>query len=205
MVRISSLSLLVVASLACGYRTGDVEVASSKSNHTKLIPSILTSRDGKDPSDFGWVKSWAAIGDSYTAGIGSGRQLGGIFHNRDDWYCSRYDEAYPVVVNKAFGSAVEKFQFEACSGDRSVQIYDQVQNMDGDLDLVIMTAGGNDLCLVSYKKFLSIFVLQKLTNECLGLNAEGVHFLTIPRRGQVPSCHRPGQQKHRYHSQAQHP
>lgn len=150
MVRISSIFLLTVANLASSYRIADVQVASSKSNHTKLLPNILASRDGKDPADFGWIKRWAAIGDSYTAGIGSGRQLGGIFHNRDDWYCSRYDEAYPVVVNKAFGSAVEKFQFEACSGDRSVQIYDQVKNLDDDLDLVIMTAGGNDLCLVSH-------------------------------------------------------
>lgn len=160
MLRISSISLLAIASLACGYETANVEVASSKTNHTKLIPGILASRDGKDPADFAWVKSWAAIGDSYTAGIGSGRQLGGFFHNRDDWYCSRYDEAYPMVVNKAFGSAVDKFQFEACSGDRSVQIYDQVQKMDGDLDLVIMTAGGNDLCLVSCEDIL-VFLNRK--------------------------------------------
>lgn len=35
----------------------------------------------------------------------------------------------------------------ACSGDRTEDIYKQIQDMEGDMDLVIMTAGGNDLCL----------------------------------------------------------
>lgn len=107
----------------------------------------LFKRDA-DPADFGWIKRWAAIGDSFTAGIGAGLQLGGVFHY-DDWKCSRYDQSYPMVLNRAFGPAVEDFQFVACSGDRSEGIYTQVQNMNGSLNLAIMTAGGNDLCLVS--------------------------------------------------------
>jgi lysophospholipase L1-like esterase len=102
-----------------------------------------------DPTDFGWIKRWAAVGDSFTAGIGSGSQLGGVFHNHEDWKCSRYDQSYPMVLNRAFGPAVTDFQFSACSGDRSGDIYERVNAMDGNLNLVIMTAGGNDLCLVS--------------------------------------------------------
>lgn len=115
-------------------------------DETILEPRIV-QRAG-DPTDFSWIKRWAAVGDSFTAGIGSGSPLGSFLYSQADWSCSRYDRSYPEVLNRAFGKSVEDFQFVACSGDRTEQIYTQVQNMDGDLDLVIMTAGGNDLCLV---------------------------------------------------------
>ncbi|KZL67148.1 esterase family protein [Colletotrichum tofieldiae] len=110
---------------------------------------VLTKR-ATDPANLSWIKNWAAIGDSFTAGIGAGRQLGQAFHNRDDWKCSRYDQSYPMVLNSMFGSSVSKFQYPACSGDRSEQIYKQVtEKLDTDLNLVVMTAGGNDLCLAA--------------------------------------------------------
>lgn len=109
--------------------------------------SLLVKRGG-DPTDFSWITRWAAVGDSFTAGIGSGSPLGTVFTSRADWACSRYDRSYAEVLNRAFGSTVDDFQFVACSGDRTEDIYTQIQNMDGDLDLVVMTAGGNDLCLV---------------------------------------------------------
>lgn len=105
-------------------------------------------RRADDPTSFAWVHRLAAIGDSFTAGIGSGNQLGDVFHRRDDWKCSRYDLSYPMLINNLIGPSIDDFQFPACSGDRSVGIYEQVQAMNGDLDMVIMTAGGNDLCLV---------------------------------------------------------
>ncbi|GAB1318066.1 hypothetical protein MFIFM68171_08276 [Madurella fahalii] len=104
-------------------------------------------RRAEDPMNFGWVEKWAAIGDSFTAGIGSGRQLGNMVLLDKAWKCSRYDYSWPQVVNQALGSSVDKFQFEACSGDRTGGIYDQVDELDRNLDLVMMTAGGNDLCL----------------------------------------------------------
>lgn len=106
---------------------------------------LLTQRDGPDPADFGWIHRWAAIGDSFTAGIGSGSLYS---KQKEDYDCSRYDHSYPALANNAFGPAVQDFQYTACSGDRSQQIFDQVSKMNGNLDLVMMTAGGNDLCLV---------------------------------------------------------
>lgn len=119
-------------------------------------------RDG-DPASMGWIKRWAAIGDSYTAGIGAGQPTGhriteeeiaivapdGIEEIRNNFRCSRYDASYPYVLAEHFPS-VEKngFQYLACSGDRSTQIYDQAKALEGKLDFVTMTAGGNDLCLV---------------------------------------------------------
>lgn len=134
----------------------------------------VSKRADDDPSDFSWVKRWAAIGDSYTAGIGAGRPLGKlsdgenldvdvqpgkIFLNislpnlqisgHDNWYCARYDMSYPMIISRHLGPQVEDFQYAACSGDRAGQIYQQAKQIEGDLDLVMMTAGGNDLCLVS--------------------------------------------------------
>jgi lysophospholipase L1-like esterase len=140
-----SASLLALLSLTNAYVVTRHHLHNETSS--PLVPPELVKRAG-DPADFGWIKRWAAVGDSFTAGIGSGTQLGGIFHNNEDWVCSRYDRSYPMVLNRAFGPAVEDFQFKACSGDRSEGIYKQVNEMNGNLDFVTMTAGGNDLCLV---------------------------------------------------------
>jgi lysophospholipase L1-like esterase len=133
-----------------------------------LIPPLLgndtlpeLAKRDDDPTDFSWVKRWAAIGDSYTAGIGAGNPLGDILTDElsielpdgkisghGDWYCARYDQSYPMILDRLLGGQVEHFQYFACSGDRSEQIYQQAQQLEGDLDLVVMTVGGNDLCLV---------------------------------------------------------
>lgn len=42
----------------------------------------------------------------------------------------------------ALRETVEDFQYVACSCDRSGDIYTQIQGLKGDLDLVVMTAGG---------------------------------------------------------------
>lgn len=131
-------------------------------NKTISDPIIL-KRDGS-PTDFSWIKKWAAVGDSFTAGIGSGNPLGNIFSDAASWTCSRYDRSYVSVLNRAFGSSVEDFQYVACSGARTGGIYDQVQEMDGDLDVVIMTAGGNDLCLVCNPCYSSSQISEKITN-----------------------------------------
>lgn len=67
-----------------------------------------------------------------------------------------------MLVNHALGPAVKDFQYPACSGARSEGIYEQVNDMEGNLNLVMLTAGGNDLCLVSSFKSLphSIRVLE---------------------------------------------
>ncbi|AEO68674.1 uncharacterized protein THITE_2053289 [Thermothielavioides terrestris NRRL 8126] len=124
------------------------QVANASYAASQLQPK-LHARD-KDPSDFSWVKRWAAVGDSFTAGIGSGSPLGSFLTDEPgntNWYCARYDTAYPMIINEALGGCVENFQFVACSGDRTGNIYKQIQELDGKLHLVVMTAGGNDLCL----------------------------------------------------------
>jgi lysophospholipase L1-like esterase len=128
-----------------------VPLAQQANDTTTKRRSGLHRRD-TDPTDFSWVKRWAAVGDSYTAGIGSGSPLGNFNTEKPgetDWYCARYDTSYPMIVNDALGPSVENFQFAACSGDRTGGVYNQIVALEGNLDLVMLTAGGNDLCLVS--------------------------------------------------------
>ena len=123
--------------------------ASSPLQSQRTKKRSIGKRDD-DPSDFSWVKKWAAVGDSYSAGIGAGKPLGNPILDdpeNTNWYCSRYDTAWPVLVNEALGSSVEDFHFVACSGDRTGGVYRQIQALPSDLDLVMLTAGGNDLCL----------------------------------------------------------
>lgn len=135
-------------------RNGTLIIPDDAPLTDSLLPDSLAKRAG-DPADFGWIKKWAAVGDSFTAGIGAGVPLSpaqtelrrrGSEGTDEDWACSRYDRSYAKVLDRAFGDT--EFHFVACSGDRTGDIYDQVRNLDGGLDLVVMTAGGNDLCLV---------------------------------------------------------
>lgn len=121
-------------------------------NRTTKPSPLLQPREDGDPTDYSWVKSLAAIGDSFTAGIGAGNNLGGFLNkkgDRDNYACSRYDLSYPMLVSRVIGPSVKEFQFPACSGDRSGKIFDQVNALKENIDMVVMTAGGNDLCLVS--------------------------------------------------------
>lgn len=130
-----------------------VEQHPDNDNNDTASLAPLVRRVDDNAADFNWITRWAAIGDSYTAGIGAGSALGSFFQKRNDYYCSRYDGSYAQILNKAFGPAVSKFQFVACTGDASDQVYKQVTDqLEKDLNLVMMTAGGNDLCLASVIK-----------------------------------------------------
>lgn len=114
---------------------------------TITLPKELKKRDEfDDPAAFTWVQHFAAIGDSYTSGVGSGARLGGLF-DFGSWWCSRYDQAYPVVMRENIGSEIENFQYPACFGDQTWKIYDQAVALEDNIDLLTLTAGGNDLCL----------------------------------------------------------
>lgn len=148
----TALVLLSLSLLAAGYPHNVIaspsSIFSSPSSTSANEAAVFSRRDGDiNPSDFSWMKRWAAIGDSFTAGIGSGNQMGTVL--TPDWYCSRYSYSYVKILNYAFGPSIQDFQFTACSGDRSTQVYEQATSLKGPLDLVMLTAGGNDLCLAT--------------------------------------------------------
>ncbi|KAK3897846.1 SGNH hydrolase-type esterase domain-containing protein [Staphylotrichum tortipilum] len=140
------LSLGLAATFAAA-----LSIPRQNANHTP-VDGLQRRQIGSDPTSFNWVRRFAAVGDSYTAGIGSGEQLGGLFHNFNDWSCSRYDLSYPMILQQWVGSSIEDFQYPACTGDQTWQVYNQINALAGNLDLVTLTAGGNDLCLVDIIK-----------------------------------------------------
>jgi lysophospholipase L1-like esterase len=134
--RLTVASCLFWISLA----VGDIDLAVPHD----LLSKKLEQR-ASDPRDNSWIRNWAAIGDSFTAGIGSGN----LYSNqKSDWACSRYDYSYPAILNRYFGRSVNRFTYAACSGATSQDISGQISTLPSGQDLVVMTAGGNDLCLV---------------------------------------------------------
>ncbi|CAG8954066.1 hypothetical protein HYFRA_00009167 [Hymenoscyphus fraxineus] len=136
----------------------------SQHNDITKNKSFSLEKRATDPSDFSWTKKWACIGDSFSAGIGSGN----VWSNRKaDVQCSRYDYSYPAILNKKLGPAVKTFEYWACSGDKTVDIHNQVvrmnvynqlsSNLGNNLDFVTLTAGGNDLCLSDMIKSCIMF------------------------------------------------
>ncbi|KAG9698251.1 SGNH hydrolase, partial [Aureobasidium melanogenum] len=93
----------------------------------------------EDPNDQSWITKWAAIGDSYSAGIGCGYLF--------DSDCQRYNFSFPSLINvdERMGDTSREFQFLACSGAVSSQILEtQVPQIADGVQLVTVTAGGND-------------------------------------------------------------
>nr|UMZ45336.1 hypothetical protein [Paramyrothecium sp.] len=114
------------------------------------------SDDWYDPEDFSHITKMAAIGDSYSAGIGAGDRLGGVFEALDptsDYACSRYNHAYPYLLHtdSRFGDEKSrKFQFRSCSGDTTKEVLDtQIPALDSDQQLILLSVGGNDVQLVN--------------------------------------------------------
>lgn len=125
---------------------------SAPSPPVSHIPSLFQRyqrRDNVDPEDQSWIKSWAAVGDSYAAGIGADGRMGGL----GDYFCSRYDQSYPNLMNvdERFGpGANRKFTFWACSGAKTPEINkNQVAKLDDkSQDMITISSGGNDVGLV---------------------------------------------------------
>ncbi|KAF2446049.1 SGNH hydrolase [Karstenula rhodostoma CBS 690.94] len=91
---------------------------------------------------FPWIQRLASIGDSYSAGLGAGDRL--------DFYCSRYAKSYPNILHASLlgHNKNRTHQFLSCSGQTSTEILEtQVPALSDDLDLLTISAGGNDIGL----------------------------------------------------------
>jgi len=83
-------------------------------NMSLPMGSKLELRQAQESADLdnqSWIQNWAALGDSYAAGIGSG--------SRTNFPCSRYNLSYPALmsIDDRMGSNPNrKFTFWACSG-----------------------------------------------------------------------------------------
>ena len=133
------------------------------------FPSLSLGQS-QDPDDLTFINKWAAIGDSYAAGIGAGNVVNG--------YCSRYDGSYANVVNLGLGTDTKdiNFSYEACSGAKIPEITKQANSLDGGQQMITISAGGNDAelmkglndCVFTFKGLLSGNCMDTL-NEIEGI------------------------------------
>ncbi|KAI9711679.1 MAG: hypothetical protein M1812_007112 [Candelaria pacifica] len=134
--------LLIAATLAL------LHYRSTQASPTGLgirTASDLDSRDTPNFYDHSDIKSWAALGDSYSSGIGVGSTL----TSSGSYGCSRYDGGYPTIINTSpsLGDGNRKFQYFACSGATTSDVLNkQLSSLDKP-QMVTLTAGGNDVGL----------------------------------------------------------
>ncbi|KAI8718199.1 SGNH-hydro domain-containing protein [Fusarium sp. LHS14.1] len=123
------------------------------------LGSMLIPRDGNqfddvdswDASDLSYITKLAAIGDSYSAGIGAGNRLGDAGQGSDsqsDWSCGRHDNAYPSLVNqdgRLGDKSKRRFQFQSCSGATLEDLRKrQIPHIDKGQQVILVSAGAND-------------------------------------------------------------
>lgn len=89
------------------------------------------------PSAGATGSGYAALGDSYSAGVGAGSYLS------DSGGCKRSTKAYPYLWNSAH--APSSFAFVACSGATTGDVLDdQLSALNSATGLVSISVGGND-------------------------------------------------------------
>lgn len=123
-----SLIILLTAALA----TSSITISPEQQAPLEAPPS----------TKFPWIRRFASIGDSYSAGLGAGDRL--------DFYCSRYAKSYPHILHTSLlgPNPHRTHQFLACSGQTSTEILTtQVPSLAPSLDLLTISAGGNDIGL----------------------------------------------------------
>ncbi|KAF2790280.1 SGNH hydrolase [Melanomma pulvis-pyrius CBS 109.77] len=107
-----------------------------------LVPAIQIPLQTPPVPRFPWIHKFASIGDSYSSGLGSGSRL--------DWSCSRYASSYPHILHTSLlgADAARSHQFLACSGaSTSMILSDQIPKLEQGVDLLTISAGGNDIGL----------------------------------------------------------
>ncbi|KAK7978042.1 hypothetical protein PG988_005532 [Apiospora saccharicola] len=159
--------------LALAWRVSAVPFGET-SSYGSLSMNRLFGRESHelfDPADLSFITKMAAVGDSYSAGIGAGERLGAAYEIVDpasDHDCSRYDEAYPYLVNTdgrlGDDPSKRKFQFKSCSGAVIKDVVEkQIPTLDYNQQVILVSAGGNDAELTNILN-QCIFQWASLTN-----------------------------------------
>lgn len=133
-------------------RIGDnFTVASLPSKSLAFGGYDLDDDDDFDPTDLSHITKMAAIGDSYSAGIGAGERLGNLLEvldSQSDFMCSRFDQSYPYFINndgRLGDPSKRQFQFRSCSGAVIDDVLTkQIPAIDGGQQVIVLSAGGND-------------------------------------------------------------
>ena len=120
-----------------------------------------------DPDDLSFINKWAAIGDSYAAGIGAGKVV--------DKSCSRYVGSYANLVNVQLGEDRTDigFTYIACSGAKIPAITAQANPLDGGQQMITISTGGNDAQLIVALND-SVFTFKGLFSGSCGATLDNI-------------------------------
>lgn len=111
------------------------------------------------------VYPWAALGDSYAAGPGAGDH----YDENDPDNCYRTMGSYPGELHErfAFEDPRNTLQFLACSGAKTHHMIEkQVPLMAGDLQMVTLSIGGNDIGFGGIAKACLIKPIGESDEDC---------------------------------------
>ncbi|KAL1864953.1 hypothetical protein VTK73DRAFT_5582 [Phialemonium thermophilum] len=124
-----------------------------------MIHAVRQSDDTFDVTDLSYIRKLAALGDSYSAGIGAGNRLGSLLeidsqggkYITQDVSYPRYDHSYPSLVSQdpAFGDTPPDFQYLSCSGAVTEDVLEkQLPKLEPNQQAILLSIGGNDAELV---------------------------------------------------------
>ncbi|KAF2150904.1 hypothetical protein K461DRAFT_270289 [Myriangium duriaei CBS 260.36] len=155
-----SLTALATLGSCVSIPSSSIHIQSGKGSQlasgSPMAREVTSPDDGFDQSDLSFITRLAAIGDSYSAGIGAGNRLGTAWNIpklAQDWACSRYDQAYPYLIHhdERLGDPNNRnFQFRSCSGAITTDVVEkQIPTIDANQQAILVSAGGNDAELVN--------------------------------------------------------
>ncbi len=189
-----------VSSISCPstsdcYAVGRVEVLTAPNTYTQFAAILVTTDGGNTwtaerPNIVNDQINYAALGDSYSSGEGTGPpylgagQDGSVYaSNAPSDQCHRSPKAYSVGIATSNGW---NLGFYACSGATTNNILThkqngepaQIRDLSGSTNLVTLTIGGND---VGFKNVIT---------TCIGqtVKAKAENTATFGLAGADPNC-----------------
>lgn len=118
--------------------------------------------------------SYTALGDSYSAGVGS--------RASDGTACYRSSYGYPALLASSKGLSLS---YQACSGATTTDVANnQLGALNSSTDLVTITIGGNDL---GFADVITECALPSWMSDCRGAIAGGRSILTNQLPGRYDS------------------
>ena len=127
---------------------------ASLSSSVSAAAASLGLADYVTPLVFDDITEWIPLGDSFTAGIGSNGPDDYMEFSQD---CSRYQQAYPVIMNQneqwSGNAATRTLNFGACSGNKMQDVTDKQLSDNATVDyknfgtpqVAVITISGNDI------------------------------------------------------------
>ncbi|MHA7987785.1 SGNH/GDSL hydrolase family protein [Rathayibacter sp. CAU 1779] len=171
-LRVAACALGLVALVLTGCSaSGRSESQASGAESTPTAtatpqPSVTSTMRAPSAAD---PLRYAALGDSYSAGMGGGNETG---------RCLRSPNAFPQQLAKA--KTIKLARFVACSGATTKDVLStQITSLDPQVDLVTITIGGNDLSVSA----LPSACARGETSTCKAAVATSVSLLkTLPAK-----------------------